>query len=170
MAIESLVTASHIHLFNSKSKDEKLARRSNSLYDLNLHILKLMTPPGKEYSRAAEALASLAQEGTIPSAFDHGTSFTPESAVQHKAGANDPGNISHPLQIIPTDVDDLTQAMVLEDPSTLSDISFHPEPSFDWLDLPLNDQLLCDNFSDDLWWDIPCDAGHVYCGVNGNYF
>lgn len=52
----------------------------------------------------------------------------------------------------------------------MSDISLLPESYFDWLDLPLNDQLLFDGAFADTLWNDPCDQDHEYCGITEKYF
>ncbi|KAJ6019542.1 fungal-specific transcription factor domain-containing protein [Penicillium canescens] len=168
IAVEGLVMASHIHLFNSKSSDEMLARRSNNLYSLNLHILNLMTPPGKESSRAVEVLTSLAQESGISTASDPAENLAPRSVVEPQE--NGSGGISHQIQAVSSVISDSNTAVELEEPSTVPDDSPHPESYFDWLDLPLSDQLLFDGAFSDVLCNDPCDQGHEYCGITNSTF
>jgi hypothetical protein len=167
MTVESLVMASHIHLFNSKSTDEKLARRSSSLYSLNLHILNRMTPPGKESNRALDILVSLQGWGTS-SVSDRGKDLAPGSGVEPENIGS--GDISRHIQAIPAVKTDSSMAVEPGELSTMLDISLHPESNFDWLDLPLNDQLLFDGAFTDASWNNPCDQDHEYCGITENYF
>lgn len=142
MAVESLVIASQIHLFNSNSNDEKLARRSSNLYSFNLHILRLMIVPGKQSSRAIEALAFLSQDRATPSVSDNGQGFSPGNGFE----PDDIGTYytSHPMYPIPAVINAPHTEVERDESSSLQDMSLHPESYFDWLDLPLNDQLLFD--------------------------
>jgi hypothetical protein len=168
MAIESLVLASQIHLFNSKSTDGRLVKRSNDLYRLNLHILNLKTPPGKQSSRAVGTLVSLAQEGEPILVSEQVKSLAPGNGVDpEEIGSSD---ISPPAQVFPATIDDLNTAVEPEEKSNLSDVSLWPESYFDWLDLPLNDQLLFDGAFADLLWNDTCDEGHEYCGLTDHTF
>lgn len=127
-----------------------------------------MTPPGKQSSRVIDTLVSLASEGNMPPFSHSDANFAQDSALQ--PSSIDSGNISHAPQVIAAAPNDSIRATGFEDPTILSDISLHPEPDFDWLDLPLNGQLFSDKDFADMLWDDPCDQGHVHCGMNEHYF
>lgn len=126
-----------------------------------------MAPPGKQSSHAIDALATLAQEEGALSVSDHSEAFIPGNEVQ-------PEILDHgdpfPTQTIPSVTNGSNPTIQLDESNSLQDMPLPPESCFDWLHLPLNDQLLFDgDFASSLWINS-CDQGHEYCGVIEHYF
>ena len=119
-----------------------MSRRSNNLYSLNLHILRLMILPGEQSSRAIEALAFLSQDRPALSISHNGQGFTSGNGVE----SEDIGlyHTSHHISPISAAINGPLMAVEQDESSSLPDMSLHLESYFDWLDLPLNDQLLFD--------------------------
>ncbi|GKZ82008.1 hypothetical protein AnigIFM56816_006538 [Aspergillus niger] len=143
LAVHSLAISSLMHLLNAKSTDATLSQRTTHLYRLNLRFLGQLGSTNNSSHRAIKALTFLEREGNVSV---HPN--TMKSSVWRR-GAECDGSVSAGQTGTPT--------------TTLEsmNISGHLDPmenAFDWLQLPLNDQLIFDDVIEgSLWEEIFCD-------------
>ncbi|KAL5362918.1 fungal-specific transcription factor domain-containing protein [Aspergillus floccosus] len=142
--VNSLTVSSLIHLFNANSTDTTLSQRTKHLYDLNIRFLNQMDATNKCSGRAIRALRSIEYNWgeCVFTKFD--SSEAPLGGSRGRFGdfASQPGTGS---QAVPLEAVDI--------PENMDDMG----DDFDWLRLPLNDQLIFDGVFEGSLWEEACE-------------
>ncbi|PYH64995.1 uncharacterized protein BO88DRAFT_396114 [Aspergillus vadensis CBS 113365] len=150
LAVYSLATSSLMHLSNGNSADATLSQRTTQLYRLNLRFLGQMSSTSNSSSRAIKALKSLECDGDASIQLN-----TTKPSVRDR-GAECDGSVSAGQRGTPT--------TALESMNNFNHLDFI-ENAFDWLQLPLNDQLIFDDVIESSLWEEVCESYDPMGGI-----